>query len=111
MKILINLIIIIHYLRKNYIIINYKILITSQTPEILYRQESISVSKIYPEGFCDYTFIIPDNYVNLGLQDNMFEKKSDTIYSYYENCPTEQINDVIRLAPKKGYRKLIIVYI
>ena len=35
----------------------------------------------------------------------MFEKKSDTIYSYYENCPTEQINDVIRLAPKKGYWK------
>ena len=53
--------------KEEYIIINYKILITSQTPEILYRQESISVSKIYPEGFCDYTFIIPDNYVNLGL--------------------------------------------
>jgi hypothetical protein len=71
----------------------------------LYRQESIFISKNYPEGNCDYKFIIPEKYKNLGLRDNTLTKESDYIYTYQENCPNEQINDVIRLAPKEGYWK------
>ena len=91
--------------KEEFMIINYKILITSQNPEILYRQETISVSKIYSGGFCDYKFILPDNYINLGLKDNNFTKESDKIYFYKGECPSEQINDVARLAPKESYWK------
>ena len=88
-----------------YIKINYKFHTTRATPDILYRQESILISKNYPEGLCDYKFIIPEKYKNLGLRDNTLIKESDYIYTYQKNCPNEQINDVIRLAPKESYWK------
>ena len=96
-----------NYTLKNdeYIKINYKYHTTRTTPDILYRQESIFISKYYSEGYCDYKFIIPEKYKNLGLRDNKLTKESDYIYIYKENCPNEQINDVIRLAPKEGYWK------
>ena len=93
-----------NYTLKNdeYIKINYKYHTTRTTPDILYRQESIFISKNYPEGNCDYKFIIPEKYKNLGLRDNTLTKESDYIYIYKKNCPNEQINDVIRFAPKEG---------
>ena len=91
--------------KEEYIVINYKILITSKNPEILYRQESISVPKMYFGGFCDYKFILSDNYANLGLEDYNFTKESDKIYSYNGSCPSEQITDVVRMAPKESYWK------
>ena len=96
-----------NYTLKNdgYIKINYKYHTTRTTPDILYRQESIFISKNYQEGNCDYKFIIPEKYKNLGLRNNTLTKESDYIYTYQENCPNEQINDVIRLAPKEGYWK------
>ena len=84
-------------------IINYKVSITSEKSEILYRQEAISVSGIYSGGNCEYKFILPDNYVNLGLKNYEFKKESDKIYSYIDSCPSTQINDVVRMAPKESY--------
>ena len=86
-----------------YIIIKYSYLITKETPEILFRQESISVPKIYQEGLCDYKFILPDSYSNLGLKSYNFTKESDKIYSYKGECPNEQITDVVRLSPKESF--------
>ena len=85
-----------------YIIVKYKFTITESTKQILYRQESIYVSNLYSDGFCDYKFIIPEKYKNLGLQNNNFQKESDYIYTYNNNCPSERIDDVIRIAPKGG---------
>jgi hypothetical protein len=88
-----------------YIIIKFTYNITKTTKEILYRQEYIRVPQIYPDGFCNYAFIIPEKYKNLGLKYGLFQKKSDYIYFYEDNCPNEQIIDIIRLAPKVGYWK------
>ena len=85
-----------------YIIVKYKFIVTKSTLQILYRQESISVVNIYSDGVCDYKFIIPKKYKNLGLKNNQFKKESDYIYTYNDNCPSETIDDVIRIAPKKG---------
>ena len=86
-----------------YIIIKYSYLITKETPEILFRQESISVPEIYKGGHCDYKFILPDSYSNLGLKSYNFTKESDKIYSYKGDCPNEQIADVVRLSPKESF--------
>ena len=88
-----------------YILVKFKFTITQTTREILYRQESISISGIYPDGTCDYQFIIPEAYKNLGLQNNILTKESEYKYIYNNHCPDEQITDVIRLAPKEGYWK------
>ena len=88
-----------------YILVKFKFSITQTTKEILYRQESISISGIYPDGTCDYQFIIPETYKNLGLQNNTLTKESEYKYIYNNHCPNKQITDVIRLAPKEGYWK------
>ena len=88
-----------------YILVKFKFSITQTTKEILYRQESISISGIYPDGTCDYQFIIPETYKNLGLLNNILTKESEYKYIYNNHCPDEQITDVIRLAPKEGYWK------
>ena len=86
-----------------YIIIKYSYLITKETPEILFRQESISVPGIYKGGICDYKFVLPDSYSNLGLKSYNFTKESDKIYTYKGNCPSEQIADEVRLSPKESF--------
>ena len=52
----------------------------------------------------DIKYIIPEDYYNLGLDNNLFQKESDKIY-YYNKCPSSQINDVINLSPKEAYWK------
>lgn len=85
--------------------INYKVKIKKSVKEILYKQESISIPK-YSEATCDYTFIIPDNYVSLGLKNNLLNKDSQNKYIYNDDCPKEEaINDVIRFTPKKSLWK------
>ena len=51
--------------------------------------------------FCDYKFILPDGYINLGLEDNILTKKSDTVYTFYGQCPTRRQADVIKYSPEK----------
>ena len=64
-----------------HIIINYSYNITKSIPEILYRQESVIIPD-YNQGFCDYTFIIPEGYISLGLQDDsILTNKSNEIYT------------------------------
>ena len=68
--------------------------------QILYKQESIVVLLIIGSTNCNYKFIIPDGYINLGLQENLLTKQSDNIYIYNKECPTTSINDVIRYSPE-----------
>ena len=85
-----------------HIIINYSYNLIKSTPEILYRQESVSIPD-YNKGFCDYTFIIPEGYVSLGLQDDsILTKKSDRIYTYYNKCPSYSNEEIIRFTPEKS---------
>ena len=88
-----------------YIIIKFSFNITKTTKQILYRKEYIGVPEIYPDGFCNYTFIIPEKYKNLGLKYGLFQKKSNNIYSYEDNCPNEKISDIIRFTSKISYWK------
>jgi len=88
--------------RNEYIVINYKYNIKRPKKEILYRQEPVLISKLYADGFCDFTVNIPSKYKNLGLKNNLLQKKSDNTYIYKQKCPSEAINDVIRFAPKSA---------
>ena len=91
--------------KDEFIIINYKFKIIQKIEEILYRQQSVSIPSIYYGGFCNYKFIIPEEYISLGLDNNLLEKESDSIYYYNNNCPSYQIRDVINLAPKEALWK------
>ena len=93
--------------KDEFIKINYKFKIIQKIEEVLYRQQSISIPSIYYGGFCNYKFIIPEDYIDLGLSWDYLEKDSENIYYYNHNCPYYQINDVIRLAKKKPYGKFI----
>ena len=93
-------------LRKDeHIIITYNISIIKESKEILYKQESVSVSSVYKTGNCTFKFIIPDYYTNLGLKNNLLEKKSDRVYAYEGECPSEVISEVIRYAPNQSFWK------
>ena len=88
-----------------HIIINYSYNITKSIPEILYRQETVIIPD-YNKGFCDYTFIIPEGYVSLGLQDDtILTNKSNEIFSYYGNCPSYSKEEIIRFTPKESFWK------
>ena len=88
-----------------HIIINYSYNITKSIPEILYRQESVIIPD-YNQGFCDYTFIIPEGYISLGLQDDsILTNKSNEIYTYYGNCPSYSKEEIIRFTPKESFWK------
>ena len=83
-----------------HIIVNYSYNITKSSPEILYRQESVIIPD-YSKGFCNYTFIIPEGYINLGLQENKLTKVSENKYIYLDNCPSYSESDIIRFTPKE----------
>lgn len=55
-------------------IIKYRIKYVASTRQILYHQEAIVIPLIIGATFCDYKFIIPDEYTNLGLANNMLQK-------------------------------------
>lgn len=90
-----------------HIVINYSYNITKSTPEILYRQESVMIPD-YTKAFCNYTFIIPEGYANLGLQDNILTKSSENTFIYYDYCPSYAKTDIIRFTPKKSKWKATI---
>jgi transglutaminase-like putative cysteine protease len=83
------------------LIINYKYNKAKNTQEILYKQEAIVIPLIRGSSNCDYKFIIPEGYVNLGLKNNTLTKASDTTYTFYGQCPTTRQTDVIRYSLEK----------
>ena len=84
-----------------HIIVNYSYNITKSSPEILFRQESVIIPD-YSKGFCNYTFIIPEGYIDLGLKENKLTKVSENKYIYYDNCPSYSETDIIRFSPKES---------
>jgi len=93
-------------LRKDeHIIISYNISIITNSKEILYKQEVVSISSLYKTGNCTFKFTIPDYYTSLGLKNNLLEKKSDRVYVYDGECPSETISEVIRYAPNQSFWK------
>jgi len=88
-------------------IIKWILKYTKSDREILYKADGIVIPLIKGSKFCDYTFIIPDAYTNLGLANNLLTKQSDTsdtIYIYHDECPTdsEGLKDIIRYTPKQS---------
>ena len=86
------------------LIINYKYNQDKETQDILYKQEAIVIPLItdkYMSFSCDYKFIIPDGYINLGLKDNLLTKESETTYVYNADCPTTSIKEIIRYSPEE----------
>ena len=91
--------------KDEYLIINYKYKIIKTSKEILYKQETVSIPQIYSGGKCNYKFILPEGYINLGLKNNLFTKESEKIYSYINDCPSDDINEVIRFSPAESLWK------
>ena len=91
--------------KDEYIIINYKYKIIKTSKEILYKQEAVSIPQMYSGGICNYKFILPDGYINLGLKNNLFIKESEKIFSYINDCPSNSINEVIRFSPAESLWK------
>ena len=83
------------------LMVKYKYSEMKTTKEILFTQEYVVVPMFSNSNFCDYKFIIPDGYVNLGLKNNTLTKQSDTTYTFYGQCPTESQTDIIRYSPEK----------
>ena len=79
------------------LIFHYKYKYTEDIKEILFKQESIRIPEIQGSSFCDYKLIISDRYINLGLENNILKKESDTIYSYIGECLNKK--DIIRYSP------------
>ena len=102
-----------YILNKNeYITINYNYIITRATTEKLFKQESISIPDLYPKGWCTYKFIVPDIYLDLGLDRNYLTKEKNNIYVYNSSCPIYRKDDVIRFTPTESYWKADVeVYI
>ena len=83
------------------LIINYKYN-EKTVNDLLYKTESVTIPMIENTIFCDYKFIIPDGYVNLGLENNILTKKSNTIYTFYGQCSGTKQKDTIRYSPQKA---------
>ena len=83
------------------LIVTYKYKKTKKNKQILYKSESIVVPSNKGAVYCDYKFTIPEGYVNLGLQNNLLKKDSDTVYSFNDKCPTEEANEIIRYSPEE----------
>ena len=73
--------------------------------EILYKTEWVSIPFIGGFSFCNYSFILSEGLVSLGLEENVLKKESDGIYTYYGQCPSDYAADTIRYAPQKGFWK------
>ena len=87
------------------LIIKYKYNKTKETQQILYRTEPVVIPLITNSFFCDYKYIIPDEFADLGLEKNLLKKESNNIYTYYGECPIESLHDTIRYSPKQSLWK------
>ena len=82
------------------LIVTCKYKITPKTKQILFKQEPVTIP-LFPNSInCDYKFVIPNGYVNLGLENNILKKESDTVYIFKDKCPSKEENDVIRFSPE-----------
>ena len=82
------------------LIVTCKYKITPKTKQILFKQEPVTIPLFSNSINCDYKFIIPNGYVNLGLENNILKKESDTVYTFKDKCPSKAENDVIRFSPE-----------
>ena len=82
------------------LIVTCKYKITPKTKQILFKQEAVTIPLFSNSINCDYKFIIPNGYVNLGLENNILKKESDTVYIFKDKCPSKAENDVIRFSPE-----------
>lgn len=73
--------------------------------EILYKNEWVNIPFINDFSFCNYTYILFERLVSLGLDNNILKKESDNIYTYYGEPPSIDASDLIRYTPQKGYWK------
>ena len=77
-----------------------------KTPkEIFYKVETITIPVLSDSKFCDYKYIIPDDYKFLGIKDNLLKKESDKLFTYKGECPKESKSDVIRFSPEQSMWK------
>ena len=83
------------------LIITYKYKQTPKTKQILYKQEPITIPLFSGSTNCDYKYIIPNGYINLGLENNILKKESDTVYIFKGTCPLNEQKDVIRFSPEE----------
>ena len=84
------------------LILTYKYKQTPKKKQILYKNQPIVIPLFTGSSNCDYKYIIPDGYVNLGLENNILKKESDKIYTFKGECPSEESNDVIRFSPEES---------
>ena len=69
--------------------------------DLLLIMEEVSIPLFKDSIFCNYKFILPDDYVNLGLKNDILTKQFDKTYIYYGQCPSEIQKEVIRYSPEK----------
>ena len=82
--------------------INYQYKEKKSIPDILYKQETVSIPLIENAIFCNYKFIISNEFIDLGLQNNILTKLSDKTYMYNGQCPKENKIEIIRYSPEKA---------
>ena len=101
------------------LIINYKYNRKKDSKEILYKEESVIIPFVNEALFCNYKYILPDDYIGLGSEFNFLKQESDTIYTFYGDCSPNFIPDTTynvadgfyivpdtkRYSPKQGYWK------
>ena len=82
-------------------IINYKYNERKTNKDILFHQEPISIPLFENTVFCDYKFVLPEGFINLGLINNTLTKQSENIYTFNGPCPTERQTDAIMFSIEK----------
>ena len=75
------------------LIINYKYNRKKDSKEILYKEESVIIPFVNEALFCNYKYILPDDYIGLGSEFNFLKQESDTIYTFYGDCSPNFIPD------------------
>ena len=79
---------------------DYKYNRKKDSKEILYKEEPVTIPLVEDAMFCNYKYILPENYIGLGSEYNFLKQESDTIYTF---CPLD--GDTIRYSPKQSYWK------
>ena len=93
------------------LILNYTYTLTRASSNILYRQEEVSIPGSYKGAYCDYKYVIPQNYKSLGLRDNKLRKENSCTFAYNGTCPDKDLVDVIRMSPRVTHWKVNVSHI
>ena len=83
------------------LIVNYKYKEKKTSKDLLLISEEVKISLFENSLFCDYKFIIPNGFINLGLVKDILIKQSDTTYIYNGQCPDKIQKEVIRYSPER----------